>query len=122
MGRTDGVGGDELLPDAADGVRKRRRLVGAAHPVLRHHRPQQLRRLPRHGMGPLHLAAPHHPHTPTSASTCEKANRGKRKTEGETGGELCLPALELEDELADERLHVRHGGQRRRRAGSAARG
>jgi hypothetical protein len=87
LGRTDGVGGDELLPDAADGVRKRRRLVGAAHPVLRHHRPQQLRRLPRHGMGPLHLAA-----------------------------------LELEDELADERLHVRHGGQRRRRAGSAARG
>jgi hypothetical protein len=31
----------------------------------------------------------------------------------ETDAEVsCLPALELEDEVADERLHIRHGGAR----------
>uniref|UniRef100_A0A0A9GCS7 Translation initiation factor eIF-2B beta subunit n=1 Tax=Arundo donax TaxID=35708 RepID=A0A0A9GCS7_ARUDO len=75
--KLDGVGCDELLPNGADGVGEGGRLVGAAHPVLGHHGPQQLRRLPRYGVRALHL-----------------------------------PALELEDEVADERLHVRHGGAR----------
>jgi hypothetical protein len=53
---TDGIGGNELLTECSDRVRKCGCLVGAAHPVLRHHRPQQLRGLSRRGMRALYLS------------------------------------------------------------------
>lgn len=99
---TYGVRGDHLLSNGPHGIDQRRRLVGVRHPMLRNHRPEDLRRLLRGRMRSFDLPSINSPQKK------KKKLQQKETRMTEIWGEIAWGDVELEGKEIDHlRLSLR---------------